>query len=521
VSDLVLSEESKSPDDFVINHGTELLLKRWDRDLPEDKRIYGMKFLFAGGEVKIRREGLYRIGVRHISLSYMYARQWMKKSSVQELADDLGRFDFVFLESGGYSFKNSNKHKSESTWRSIRSYAEEYYEDLERIGHLFAGCTEVDVFDDDFGQKEMEALRKPLLDKGISIVPVIQQQSVEDITSLGWFEDYSYIGISPLLVGNERYKGKLNAIFREARDKNILLHGLGVTDSKTIQGRYPFYSVDSTTYLNGTKYGSTIIFQNGRLRFYDSKKKSVRKRYRKRLEDNGIIWRDVENDKSLEVTLMNSLAYKQLNDYLKYNVNPAYWLTSEEKDRAVSLRSKAFNAEGLIDRKASIKRAQFRRLTVVDDATYDDRAHETLHCNTCYLTGRCPRYKEGQPCGYDINIRLETKSDLQLALKIMLEAEYGRVMTGVLFEKMEGGVLDRNVSEEMQRFIGMVKSARDIFNVREEEITIKAKGRKGAVSQMLASVFNPKSGGNTVTERRANQIENNVEWNGEVVEKNE
>jgi hypothetical protein len=257
-----------------------------------------------------------------------------------------------------------------------------------------------------------------------------------------------------------------------------------------------------------------MVFQNGRLRYYDYKKKDVRKRFRKRFEESGLIWSDIEREKPLEVNLMNALGWKQWADYVKYNVQNAYWLTAEEKDEALSLKSKVFNTEGLINRSASLARAEARRLTQVEDAKYDDRAHEMLHCDTCAMSGRCPRFKEGEPCGYDINVRLETNLDLQKALQNILEVEYGRVMTGALFEKLEGGVLDSNVSNEMKNLLGMIEQMRNMFSQRRTEelqITAKSEGGAGAVSRMLASVFGPRGSngsgsGSTKTQRAANQI---------------
>jgi hypothetical protein len=492
------------------NPETKKFLEKWDRSLDDDKRCYGIKFLFAGCEAPSIRNGLYRIGAQRILVSYYYLRKFLKNRSIQDIAEDFGRFEFVFLDSGGFTFRVM-QDKGEGLEMSVREYADEYYEEIKRFKGIFAGVAEVDV--DQLGTEYMELKKDEAWAEGIPIVPVIQPPKLEPYLELGWFEKYPFLAIGSAALGT-KHIGFLNSAYREAKAANVLLHGLGATKAE-ILARSQFYSVDSTTWLNGSKYGSTQMFQNGRLRHYDFKQKEVRKKYRKRYEENGLVWEDIEAEKCEEVDLANALAWKQYSDYLRYTAARSYWLTSEEKDHSLTLRSKAFNAEGVIDRSTSLARADHRRLVKIDDADFDDRAHELLHCDTCHLTGKCPRYKRNEACGYDINIRLETAADFQKAVQTMLEVEFGRVMAGVLFEKIDGGQLDRNVSAEMQRFLSMLREARDIFSPRtEESVTVRATSRNmggGGVAAMLAGVLSPtgtgsSGSGNTAVQRAAGKV---------------
>lgn len=500
-----VEEETPIP----INSLTEKHLEKWDRSLSDEKRCYGIKLLIAGAESPALRDGLYRIGVRRILVSYYYLRKWLKKHSVQEIAEEFGRFDFVFLDSGGFTLIQERK-KNPGADLGVKDYAEDYYTELERVGHIFSGCAEVDVRS--LGTEYMERKKEECLEKGIPIVPVLQPPEFQPYVDLGWFEKYPYISVGSALH-KPQFKGYLNAMYKTAMEHNVLLHGLGVTKADTM-ARSRFYSVDSTTWLNGSKYGETMIFQNGRVRHYDAAGKGVRKKYRGRFEACGLFWEDIENDKYTEIDLMNALAWSQYADYSKYSATKCYWLTSAEKDAALSLKSKLFNAEGIINREMSLTRAETRRLTQVDNAGEDDRAHEFLYCDTCHASERCPRFKKSQPCGYDINVRLETNMDFQRAVQVVLELEYGRVMTASIFEKMDGGILDKNLSNEMQKFLGMLQQAKGIFSAKpepREELELKISGSKGggAVTQMLASVFaNTGSGtsgsGNSTVQRLAN-----------------
>ncbi len=484
------------------NPGLEKFLATWDRNLSEENRVFGIKLLFAGCESKRVRDGLYRIGVRHIQVSYYYLRRWLQKATLQEIAEDLGRFDFVLLESGGYTLTQAIEKESKLDV-SLKEYAEEYYAFLPKVRDVFAACSELDV--EELGDAYREEKKQEMIQQGVPIIPVIQGRDLEYYESCGWFEDYPLIAIGSAIVDDAPY---LNQVFEMGKKKGIVFHGFGATSAKTIL-RSRFYSVGSSSWNHGSRYGTTMVFQNGRIRHYDKENKKIRTRYKGRFEDFGLVWEDIEADKALEIDMMNALAWKQWSDYTRYSAARCYWLAPEELDQALTLKSKAFNAEGLVNRTTSIERAGVRRLAVYADAREaDDRAQETLQCDTCHIASRCPRFKPKQPCGFDVNVRLETKSDLRIAMQLVVESQYNRVMTGVLFEKLEGGVIDGRVTAEMTNLFNMIEKSRKIFEAPQDELTIKMKAPAGGIAAGLASVF-AKNGsgngsGNTQTERAAN-----------------
>jgi hypothetical protein len=415
----------------------------------------------------------------------------------------------VFLDSGGFGYL-----KSKRVTLTMREYADRYYEELPRYGYLFSGCGEVDS--EELGVSYREDRKQEMLDKGVPIVPVIHGEDLDTYESMGWFDRYPYISVASDLIGDSKHAGYLESIYAICEERGVLLHGLGATNSDSILNSN-FYSVGSSAWLSGARYGETHVFQNGRIRYYDKTQKKVRARYRQRCEENGLEWAAIEADKFVEVNMMNGLAWKQWAEYISYTCTKCYWLTEEEKANAVELKQKAFNTEGLIDRDRSIERAAFRRIDQITDASYDDRAHEILNCNSCHVSGRCPRYKRDQPCGYDVNVRMETKEDLQKALKNLLETGYSRVMTGILFEKLEGGVLDKSVSDEAGKFIKMIQDVQGIYDPRPTtKLTLTSTGAGsdgsvGTVASALASVFQKTgSGGSgsglTATQRAANKI---------------
>jgi hypothetical protein len=97
-----------------------------------------------------------------------------------------------------------------------------------------------------------------------------------------------------------------------------------------------------------------------------------------------------------------------------------------------------------------------------------------------------------------MNLQIESEIDLHRVMKSLVETAYGRVMNGVLFEKLHGGSLDKNVSAELKNLVGIVKDLRDVYMPKKggsqeedgESFTLSGKATsKGVLSQMLSSVF--------------------------------
>jgi hypothetical protein len=94
--------------------------------------------------------------------------------------------------------------------------------------------------------------------KGVRCLPVFHQH--EDMSWMHKMAEFTdYIGISP---DNSRdnapkyKKGWLDMVYYQLRLK-AKTHGFGVT-SKEILMRYPFYSVDSTSWIDPKKYGHSL-----------------------------------------------------------------------------------------------------------------------------------------------------------------------------------------------------------------------------------------------------------------------
>jgi predicted peroxiredoxin len=482
-------------------------LQKWDRGLDSSRRCYGIKVCLAGAESEKIRAGLYRIGVRRISVSYFYLRKWLKKRGTQEIGEEFGKFDYVFLTSGCDSLLQKNKHNK--IMIEPQKYAEDYYKELKRVGHLFAGCTEIDL--DSMSRDYLDSHLDILVDEGVPIVPVITGKPIKFYEDRGWFDTYSYLAVSSAVLSDKEYAGYRNDLYRLCRERSVLLHGLGVASTDVLL-RSRLYSIGTSAWSNGAQFGTTHLFENGRLRYYPPDRKSIRSRYQKRFESAGLNWSAIKAERTFEVNLMNALAWRELADYHQYRAPNAYWLSPEERTKATELKAKSL--EGLIDKEASMVRAEERRLALVDNSDEDGRVHEPLHCDLCNIQGNCPRYEPGESCSFDINVRLRNAGDLRKMMITLVEAQYSRALNGVLFEKVEGGAIDRNVSLELQRLVEMTAQMRNILSDKPtEKVKIEATSSKpGSLQHLLAGVFAPtgsggSGSGNTQTQRATKTID--------------
>jgi hypothetical protein len=83
-----------------------------------------------------------------------------------------------------------------------------------------------------------------------------------------------------------------------------------------------------------------------------------------------------------------------------------------------------------------------------------------MMCNGCYLADRCKHYSMNDTCVYDFTSGIDF-TDPEVAYKILIKAQSERVMRGLHFEKIDGGVADKNVTTEVQIMMDMLKQYED------------------------------------------------------------
>lgn len=165
----------------------------------------------------------------------------------------------TMLDSGAFTFLAKKKPVPDG-------YLENYAEFIKREKPTYA--VTVDVGDVKTQKKNTEELIKLT---GRDILPVYHYQD-NDPTFLEWMcKKFDFIMIGGLVFIRRRFgdKAKENLVrilVQKCRtyNKDVKIHLLGYTSLDRLRYHKP-YSVDSTTWLSGGKFGTFYYFQSGRM----------------------------------------------------------------------------------------------------------------------------------------------------------------------------------------------------------------------------------------------------------------
>lgn len=163
------------------------------------------------------------------------------------------------LDSGAFTFMNSNKGKVD-----FDQYLKKYINFINKydIEYFF----ELDI-DSVVGYEKVKEMRA-VLEKGTGkkCIPVWHKsRGLEEWHKLT--KEYNYVAIGGIVtkeIKPKEYK-YLSPMLSIAKENGCKVHGLGFTNLKALK-RYHFYSVDSTSWLSGGRFGTLYIFQDGTLK---------------------------------------------------------------------------------------------------------------------------------------------------------------------------------------------------------------------------------------------------------------
>lgn len=173
------------------------------------------------------------------------------------------------LDSGAFTFMNSEKGKVD-----FNQYLKDYINFINKydIKYFF----ELDI-DSIVGHEKVKEMRA-MLEKGTGkkCIPVWHKsRGLEEWRKLT--KEYDYVAIGGIVtkeIKRKEYK-YLSPMLSIAKENGCKVHGLGFTNLKALK-RYHFYSVDSTSWLSGSKFGTLYMFQDGTLKSIRHKDRRIR-----------------------------------------------------------------------------------------------------------------------------------------------------------------------------------------------------------------------------------------------------
>lgn len=200
-----------------------------------------MRLLFAGSEPKKYRDILLKAGAQNGLESY-----WSLAQKVPPAQEDWS--GLYLLDSGGYSARV----------RGVEIDVKQYAAYLNKYKVKFA--FNLDPPDNNESLHNLYYLQE---NTNTYIIPIYHSPEYKDPNWRGildyYIENYPFIalgGIAGREVNQKTTEKFLNYVFKRTRDK-VAVHGLGTT-RKNLLVKYPFYCVDSTSWMQPMRFGGSI-----------------------------------------------------------------------------------------------------------------------------------------------------------------------------------------------------------------------------------------------------------------------
>lgn len=108
-----------------------------------------------------------------------------------------------------------------------------------------------------------------------------------------------------------------------------------------------------------------------------------------------------------------------------------------------------------------------------DKTDLEDIVGIGINCDSCYMSDKCPLFKRGFVCGikWDTN---RPKTPMEF-MDFLINTQYERVKRTAVFEKIDGGVPDANLSAEMDRLTDFLNT-KDAMGREKLSINLEASG---------------------------------------------
>lgn len=222
---------------------------------------------------------------RYILESYFYITKAINNK--QYIADvlDYNKRDRLLLDSGAFSFMNGKQ----VTEKEMDQYCINYVEFIKKYNIKYFVEMDIDAI---FGyEKALEYRRYIEKECGSQAIPIFHKERGINVYKQ-MVSEYEYAGIGGIAMKN--IKPSEHKYFRElnkyANYYGTKLHAMGFTPTRDLNS-YGFYSVDSSSWASGVRFGTIYYYQNQIIRGLPRPKGTRIKLTRKEIQNhNWLEW---------------------------------------------------------------------------------------------------------------------------------------------------------------------------------------------------------------------------------------
>lgn len=215
-----------------------------------------LSIFFSGVEQESYLDILYDLGIRNFLMSYEYLKG--KGHGQLKKHPDM----HLFIDSGAYTYQNDPKYL-EYTDEQWETQIVKYLEWAKKHkGQIFA-IADLDLqYLPNVGYEKVYEWRRKyfepfMLETGIPVCFIYHEDGLDMWDYM--CKRYPYVGLSLAIDKVDGGSTILKEMFQIAEKHNALCQGMASTNTKMLT-HYPFYTVDSTTWLAGLKYGEISVW---------------------------------------------------------------------------------------------------------------------------------------------------------------------------------------------------------------------------------------------------------------------
>lgn len=287
-----------------------------------------LSIFYSGVEQESYLDILYDLGIRNFLMSYEYLKG--KGHGQLKKYPDM----HLFIDSGAYTYQNDPKYEeyTEEQWvEQIENYLDWARKHKDQI---FA-IADLDLqYLSNVGYEKVYEWRKKyfepfMLETGIPVCFIYHEDGLDVWEYM--CKRYPYVGLSLAIDKVDNGSNILREMFRIAEKHNALCQGMASTNTRLLT-THPFYTVDSTTWLVGLKYGEISVWNKTKMsrikkEDFESKAFPIISTY-----DRDFDFDLIRQEDTTEMIRVNAYAFVQAERYVRERLKARmYWLKAKTK----------------------------------------------------------------------------------------------------------------------------------------------------------------------------------------------